>query len=80
MSRSFKGTISLDVCKSKPDWDAFLDTKAPKDARLKGARQWSKASRSGPRWAQDGGIEVVLPRRGIVSGNQGQTDQGEHHP
>jgi arylsulfatase len=32
MTRPFKGTIKLDVRDSKPDWDAFLDTKAPKDA------------------------------------------------
>ena len=32
MSRPFKGTINLDIRKSKPDWDAFLDAKAPKDA------------------------------------------------
>ena len=32
MPRPFKGTIDLDIRKSKPDWDAFLDAKAPKDA------------------------------------------------
>jgi arylsulfatase A-like enzyme len=32
MPRPFKGVIDLDIRKSKPDWDAFLDTKAPKDA------------------------------------------------
>ena len=28
----FKGAINLDIRDSKPDWDAFLDKKAPKDA------------------------------------------------
>ena len=28
----FKGTINLDIRDSKPDWSAFLDKKAPKDA------------------------------------------------
>jgi hypothetical protein len=28
----FSGIIDVDVRKSKPDWDAFLDRKAPKDA------------------------------------------------
>ena len=28
----FKGTIRLDIRDSKPDWDAFLDPQAPKDA------------------------------------------------
>jgi arylsulfatase len=32
MARKFNGTIKLDVRDSKPDWDAFLDQKAPKDA------------------------------------------------
>jgi arylsulfatase A-like enzyme len=32
MPRPFKGTIDLDIRNSKPDWDAFLDAKAPKDA------------------------------------------------
>jgi len=32
MSRPFKGQILLDVRNSKPDWEAFLDTKAPHDA------------------------------------------------
>jgi arylsulfatase A-like enzyme len=32
MPRPFKGVIDLDIRKSKADWDAFLDTKAPKDA------------------------------------------------
>ena len=32
MPRAFKGAIDLDIRKSKPDWDAFLDAKAPKDA------------------------------------------------
>ena len=32
MPRPFKGVIDLDIRKSKPDWDAFLDAKAPKDA------------------------------------------------
>jgi arylsulfatase len=32
MSRTFQGTIKLDIRDSKPDWDAFLDSKAPKDA------------------------------------------------
>jgi arylsulfatase len=32
MSSPFKGQILLDVRNSKPDWEAFLDTKAPHDA------------------------------------------------
>jgi arylsulfatase len=32
MPRPFQGTIDLDIRKSKPDWDTFLDPKAPKDA------------------------------------------------
>lgn len=32
MSNTFKGTINLDIRDSKPDWNAFLDKKAPKDA------------------------------------------------
>lgn len=32
MARPFKGVINLDIRDSKPDWDAFLQTKAPKDA------------------------------------------------
>jgi len=32
MSNQFKGTINLDIRDSKPDWDAFLYQKAPKDA------------------------------------------------
>jgi hypothetical protein len=32
MPRAFKGVIDLDIRQSKPDWDAFLDAKAPKDA------------------------------------------------
>jgi arylsulfatase A-like enzyme len=32
MAKPFKGTINLDVRDSKPDWDAFLATKGPKDA------------------------------------------------
>lgn len=32
MPRSFEGTINLDIRDSKPDWDAFLEGKAPKDA------------------------------------------------
>ena len=32
MPRPFKGTIKLDIRDSKPDWDAFLDAKAPTDA------------------------------------------------
>jgi arylsulfatase A-like enzyme len=32
MPKPFKGVINLDVRNSKPDWDAFLQTKAPKDA------------------------------------------------
>jgi len=32
MARKFKGSIKLDIRDSKPDWDAFLDTKAPKGA------------------------------------------------
>jgi len=31
-ARKFNGTIELDIRNSKPDWDAFLPTKAPKDA------------------------------------------------
>src|ERR1700754_4041349 len=30
--KKFNGKISLDIRESKPDWSAFLDTKAPKDA------------------------------------------------
>ena len=30
--KQFKGTINLDIRDSKPDWDAFLYKKAPKDA------------------------------------------------
>lgn len=32
MSKKFKGVIDLDIRDSKPDWDAFLQTKAPKNA------------------------------------------------
>jgi arylsulfatase len=32
MVREFRGTINLDIRDSKPDWDAFLAKKAPKDA------------------------------------------------
>jgi arylsulfatase len=32
VAKPFKGTITLDVRDSKPDWDAFLATKARKDA------------------------------------------------
>ena len=32
MSQPFKGQIKLDIRESKPDWDAFLDPKAPNDA------------------------------------------------
>ena len=32
MARPFQGTINLDIRDSKPDWDAFLQQKAPKDA------------------------------------------------
>ncbi len=32
MPRPFQGNIKLDIRDSKPDWDAFLDTKAPKNA------------------------------------------------
>jgi arylsulfatase A-like enzyme len=32
MRLPFKGTINLDIRDPKPDWDAFLDSKAPKDA------------------------------------------------
>lgn len=32
MPTKFKGVIKTDIRDSKPDWDAFLDTKAPKDA------------------------------------------------
>src|SRR5215475_2509114 len=30
MAKAFRGTVKLDVRDSKPDWDAFLDRKAPK--------------------------------------------------
>jgi hypothetical protein len=33
MAKKFTGEIELDIRKSKPDWDFFLDKKAPKDAR-----------------------------------------------
>jgi hypothetical protein len=33
MARPFKGTINLDLRDSKPDWDAFLDARAPAEAR-----------------------------------------------
>ena len=32
MPERFKGTINRDIRDSKPDWEAFLDRKAPKDA------------------------------------------------
>jgi arylsulfatase len=32
MARPFKGEIKLDIRDSRPDWDAFLAPKAPKDA------------------------------------------------
>lgn len=32
MAKKFQGTIKLDIRDSRPDWDAFLQTKAPKDA------------------------------------------------
>ena len=32
MARQFNGKIALDIRDSTPDWDAFLDQKAPKDA------------------------------------------------
>ncbi len=32
MPKKFKGVIDLDIRDSKPDWDAFLQTKAPKNA------------------------------------------------
>jgi len=32
MANKFKGVIKTDIRNSKPDWDAFLDPKAPKDA------------------------------------------------
>lgn len=32
MTRKFNGSINLDIRDSKADWDAFLQTKAPKDA------------------------------------------------
>ncbi len=32
MSKPFRGQILLDVRNSKPDWEAFLDKKAPHDA------------------------------------------------
>lgn len=32
MTKPFSGTIDLDIRKSKPDWNAFLDTKAPENA------------------------------------------------
>ena len=28
MARQFKGVIDLDIRKSKPDWEAFLDARA----------------------------------------------------
>ncbi|MET0892547.1 MAG: arylsulfatase, partial [Pseudoxanthomonas sp.] len=32
MTREFNGSVRLDVRDSQPDWDAFLDAKAPSDA------------------------------------------------
>lgn len=32
MPRPFQGAIELDIRDSKPDWDAFLATRAPRDA------------------------------------------------
>jgi arylsulfatase len=32
MARTFKGVINLDIRESKPDWNAFVQTKAPEDA------------------------------------------------
>ena len=32
MAGQFNGKIELDIRDSQPDWDAFLDQKAPKDA------------------------------------------------
>ena len=32
MSKPFNGTVKLDIRDSVPDWDAFLETAAPKDA------------------------------------------------
>ena len=32
MAGKFKGKINVDIRSSKPDWDAFLDTKAPEGA------------------------------------------------
>ncbi len=32
MAGQFNGKIALDIRDSTPDWDAFLDQKAPKDA------------------------------------------------
>ena len=32
MARKFAGHIDLDIRRSEPDWDSFLDPKAPKDA------------------------------------------------
>ena len=32
MAGQFNGKITLDIRDSTPDWDAFLDQKAPKDA------------------------------------------------
>ncbi len=32
MATKFKGTINLDIRDSKPDWNAFLDDKAPEGA------------------------------------------------
>ena len=32
MAKRFAGEIELDIRQSKPDWDFFLDKKAPKDA------------------------------------------------
>jgi len=34
MPRKFKGKMQLDIRDSKPDWGAFLDAKAPKNAQI----------------------------------------------
>jgi hypothetical protein len=32
MAKKFTGEIELDIRRSKPDWEFFLDQKPPKDA------------------------------------------------
>jgi hypothetical protein len=34
MARQFNGKIALDIRDSTPDWDAFLDQKAPEDVPI----------------------------------------------